>query len=313
MMWRTSTMASSTVGRSSPRAPTSSPIAFRGTASVANWETNLHAAMVHPDATDPNLRVHEGFFAAFNKLYDGESGLRARLSQAAAREQAAKADLRHGSFARRRPGANRDGGARHGSIRGLLHVRLAARRQRVFRPVGETAELPGHGLRRHRPAGPSAGSVPVPLSPFRRRCAICPTVPEGSPYRYEPGPLVRLGQLVIGIIQFFGSWQILGIQDHSVAMYAAKLARIAEARTSVPPALGRRARRAPTSTASRLRQFPAIRSKAPSAEARFDVSPCERPQRETPDDRPPATATFSPKAASPRTLTNPVKRRARRR
>ena len=65
-----------------------------------------------------------------------------------------------------------------------------------------------------------------------------PKHPEGSPYRYEPGLFVRLGQLVIGIIQFFGSWQILGIQDHSVAMYAAKLARIADARTQSRLPLG---------------------------------------------------------------------------
>ena len=36
--------------------------------------------MVHPDATDPNLRVHKGFFAAFTSLYDGENGLAARSS-----------------------------------------------------------------------------------------------------------------------------------------------------------------------------------------------------------------------------------------
>jgi hypothetical protein len=58
-----------------------------------------------------------------------------------------------------------------------------------------------------------------------------PDRPEGSPYRYEPGPLIRLGQLIIGLIQFFGSWRLLGIKDHSIAMYAAKLASIADART----------------------------------------------------------------------------------
>ena len=49
--------------------------------SIQNWKTDFHAAMVHPDPTDPNLRVHAGFFAAFQALYDGDNGLAARFAK----------------------------------------------------------------------------------------------------------------------------------------------------------------------------------------------------------------------------------------
>ena len=97
--------------------------------------------------------------------------------------------------------------------------------------MGEAAELPRHGLCRHRPAGPAA-EIPL-LYPYRHSgdARYLPKHPEGSPYRYEPGLLVRLGQIVIGLVQFLATWRLLGIKDHSVEMYAAKLASVADART----------------------------------------------------------------------------------
>jgi hypothetical protein len=205
-------------------------VAFRGTASVANWETNLHAAMVHPDATDPNLRVHEGFFAAFNKLYDGESGLRARLLQAAAREQDRKPIYVTGHSL---------GGA-------LAQIATAALGTDEFAAcytfgsprVGNAyfdlwVKPPSYRVMDYADIVPQV-PLPIPfLYPYRHSgdARYLPDRPEGSPYRYEPGPLIRLGQLIIGLIQFFGSWRLLGIKDHSIAMYAAKLASIADART----------------------------------------------------------------------------------
>ena len=212
-------------------------VAFRGTASVANWETNLHAAMVHPDATDPNLRVHEGFFAAFNKLYDGESGLRARLSQAAAREQDRKPIYVTGHSL---------GGALAQIATAVLGTDEFAACYTFGSPrVGNAyfdlwVKPPSYRVMDYADIVPQV-PLPVPLVyPYRHSgdARYLPKHPEGSPYRYEPGLFVRLGQLVIGIIQFFGSWQILGIQDHSVAMYAAKLARIADARTQSRLPLG---------------------------------------------------------------------------
>jgi len=40
-------------------------LAFRGTQSSRNWQTNLHAWLVHPANTDQRLRVHRGFYTAF--------------------------------------------------------------------------------------------------------------------------------------------------------------------------------------------------------------------------------------------------------
>jgi hypothetical protein len=204
-------------------------IAFRGTASVENWKTNLHAAMVHPDATDRNLRVHEGFFAAFKALYDGENGLEARLKQAVTREtdrrpiyvtghslggalaQIATAVLGTDQFA----ACYTFGSPRVGNAYFDLWVKPPSYRVMDYADIVPQVPLP----------------IPL-LYPYRHSgdARYLPDRPEGSPYRYEPGLLVRLWQLVIGLIQFLGSWRLLGIKDHSVGIYAAKLTRIAEAR-----------------------------------------------------------------------------------
>jgi hypothetical protein len=54
------------------RAPLIIVLAFRGTASWKNWETNIHARLVKPPNTDANLRVHEGFDRAFKILADSD-------------------------------------------------------------------------------------------------------------------------------------------------------------------------------------------------------------------------------------------------
>jgi triacylglycerol lipase len=49
-------------------------LSFRAQSSV-NWRTNLNARLIHPDATDRNLTVHEGFYSAFVMLNDGAQGI----------------------------------------------------------------------------------------------------------------------------------------------------------------------------------------------------------------------------------------------
>jgi hypothetical protein len=58
-----------------------------------------------------------------------------------------------------------------------------------------------------------------------------PDVATNTPYRFEPGPLQRLWQLIRGIIQFFRAGSILGIEDHAILEYRRKLDGIAEARS----------------------------------------------------------------------------------
>jgi triacylglycerol lipase len=54
-------------------------LAFRGTQSAANWDTNCQTGMVHPTDTDSRLRVHQGFYSAFERLSDGEKGIRDQM------------------------------------------------------------------------------------------------------------------------------------------------------------------------------------------------------------------------------------------
>jgi hypothetical protein len=50
-------------------------LAFRGTQSIEDWDTNLHAWLIHPAHTDTRLRVHQGFYRAFERLSDGKRGI----------------------------------------------------------------------------------------------------------------------------------------------------------------------------------------------------------------------------------------------
>jgi triacylglycerol lipase len=50
-----------------------------GTQSAANWDTNCQTGMVHPADTDSRLRVHQGFYSAFERLSDGEKGIREQM------------------------------------------------------------------------------------------------------------------------------------------------------------------------------------------------------------------------------------------
>ena len=53
----------------------------------------------------------------------------------------------------------------------------------------------------------------------------------GSPYRYEPNLLQRVGQFAKAVVQIVKSQSILGVEDHQIGEYCRKLNAIAEART----------------------------------------------------------------------------------
>jgi triacylglycerol lipase len=55
-------------------------LAFRGTRSSLNWQTNLHTWLIHPSDTDPRLRVHQGFYNAFERLSDGARGIKKAIN-----------------------------------------------------------------------------------------------------------------------------------------------------------------------------------------------------------------------------------------
>jgi hypothetical protein len=73
----------------------------------------------------------------------------------------------------------------------------------------------------------------LPLPAFYRHSGDPRYLPDkvlGSPYRYEPNLPIRAWQLAKGLIQFVQAGNILGIEDHNIALYASKLAEIADAR-----------------------------------------------------------------------------------
>lgn len=58
-----------------------------------------------------------------------------------------------------------------------------------------------------------------------------PDMATNTPYRFEPGPLQRLWQLVRGIIQLIKAGKILGIEDHAILEYRRKLDAVAQGRS----------------------------------------------------------------------------------
>jgi hypothetical protein len=56
-------------------------LAFRGTQSISNWRTNFHTWLIHPPDTDSRLRVHQGFYTAFERLSDGARGIKKAMEE----------------------------------------------------------------------------------------------------------------------------------------------------------------------------------------------------------------------------------------
>src|SRR5262249_6124396 len=54
-------------------------LAFRGTSSPKNWDTDFHVALIHPEDTDRQLRVHQGFYRAFVELNEGKLGIKEKM------------------------------------------------------------------------------------------------------------------------------------------------------------------------------------------------------------------------------------------
>jgi triacylglycerol lipase len=54
-------------------------LSFRGTASIQDWGTDFRARLSHPENTDQQLRVHEGFYRAFTKLDEGALGIQDKI------------------------------------------------------------------------------------------------------------------------------------------------------------------------------------------------------------------------------------------
>jgi triacylglycerol lipase len=203
-------------------------LAFRGTRSVSNWETNLHAWLIHPGHTDAHLRVHQGFYNAFERLSDGAKGIRQKITEietagrvpiyitghslGGALAQIAAAVLGSDQIA----ACYTFGSPRVGNYVFDLWVKPAS-----YRVINYADIVP---------------QVPFPLPPVLdyRHSGDPRYMPDkviGSPYRFEPNVFQRAAQFGKGLIQLMRAGSILGIEDHQIGEYCRKLDHIATARS----------------------------------------------------------------------------------
>lgn len=209
-------------------------LAFRGTQSLINWKTNLNARLIHPDATDRNLKVHEGFYSAFIMLTDGAQGIQDRMRQVKT--------TTNGSIPIYITGHSLGGALAQIASAVLGDDQVAACYTFGSPRVGNIyfdlwVKPPSYRLVNYADIVPQ-----VPLSVMGYRHAgdprYLPDVAIDSPYRFEPNLLERTWQLLRGIQQFFKARSILGINDHQIIEYCRKLDHIAQARTRAVRACG---------------------------------------------------------------------------
>jgi hypothetical protein len=205
-------------------------LAFRGTQSTLNWDTNCQTRLIHPDGTDARLRVHQGFYSAFERLSDGAKGIREKMrelqattakdvpiyitghSLGGALAQIATAVLGDDRIA----ACYTFGSPRVGNYVFDLWVKPPS-----YRVINYADIVP------HLP-------IPVPfLMPYRHSGdpRYMPDQVTGSPYRFEPSIFQRIEQFAKAMVQVVRARSILGIEDHQIGEYCRKLDAIAEART----------------------------------------------------------------------------------
>jgi triacylglycerol lipase len=202
-------------------------LSFRGTQSPINWKINFAARLIHPDATDLNLKVHGGFFDAFVMLSDGARGILEKMREVKTITQGVIPIYITGHSL---------GGALAQIASAVLGDDQVAACYTFGSPrVGNIyfdlwVKPPSYRLINYADIVPQ-----VPLSMMGYRHAgdprYLPDVAIDSPYRFEPNPLERTWQLIRGIIQFIRARSILGIDDHQIIEYCRKLDHIARART----------------------------------------------------------------------------------
>jgi len=204
-------------------------LAFRGTQTVSNWDTNLHALLIHPPYTDENLRVHEGFYRAFEKLSDGARGLHQKVKEL---EEATAGQL---------PiyitGHSLGGAMAQIAAAVLGSDQIAACYTFGSPRVGNSVfdlwvKPPSYRVINYADIVPQV-PIPIPFVMGYRHSGDPRYLPDragGTPYRFEPNIFQRTAQLVRGILQLIVTRSILGIKDHDMGHYCEKLYRIAEAR-----------------------------------------------------------------------------------
>jgi len=197
-------------------------LAFRGMSSIKNWDTDFNVALVHPENTDLQLRVHKGFYQAFIRLNEATLGIKEKFKQATngavpiyitghslggALAQIAGAVLGSDQVA----ACYTYGSPRVGNFYFDLWVKVPS--YRVMNYADIVPQVPLAIVYRH---SGDPRYMPDHLTP--------------SPYRFEPNLLERGWQMIRGLIQLVRAGSILGIQDRAIEAYREKLDAIAVAR-----------------------------------------------------------------------------------
>jgi triacylglycerol lipase len=205
-------------------------LAFRRTQSSLNWHTNFQTRLIHPAGTDTQLRVHQGFYTAFERLSDGAKGIREKIT-----ELQATSDDHTPIYI---TGHSLGGALAQIAAAVLGSDRIAAcytfGSPRVGNYVFDVwVKPPSYRLINYADVVPQV-PIPVPFFlPYRHSGdpRYMPDEVSVSPYRFEPSLLQRAGQFMKAAIQLARAGSILGIADHQIGEYCRKLDEVASART----------------------------------------------------------------------------------
>jgi triacylglycerol lipase len=204
-------------------------LAFRGTQSAANWDTNCQTHLIHPFGTDTGLRVHEGFYNAFQRLSDGAKGIREKINEVLTTTP--------NNVPIYITGHSLGGALAQIATAVLGDDRVAACYTFGSPRVGNSildlwVKPPSYRVINYADIVPLV-PIPVPfLMPYRHSGdpRYVPDTVSGSPYRFEPSLFQRIGQLAEAIVQVVRAHSMLGIEDHQISEYCRKLDAIATAR-----------------------------------------------------------------------------------
>ena len=200
-------------------------LSFRGTSSTKNLDTDFRVTLIHPDNTDQQLRVHEGFYRAFVKPNEGKLGIEDKMG---AIKQAT-----NGAVPIYISGHSLGGALAQIAAAVLGSDQVGACYTYGSPRVGNSyfdlwVKVPSYRVLNYADIVPQ---VPLPIV-YRHSGdpRYMPDHATPSPYRFEPNLLERGWQMIRGLIQLIRAGSILGIQDHAIAAYCDKLNVIAEAR-----------------------------------------------------------------------------------
>ncbi len=215
-------------------------LAFRGTQSTQDWKTNFHVRMVQPSGTDPKLWVHEGFYNAFNALYDGHQGIKQKIASVGAATS--------GKIPIYITGHSLGGALAQIATAVVGSDQIAACYTFGSPAVGNKyfdlwVKPPSYRVINDADIVPQVPFVAPQWPPILYRhsgdARFLPAQTDGTVYRYEPGPLTRFSQILSGCVEALTKWSILGVEDHAILKYEQKLAAISTDRSQArdkPPA-----------------------------------------------------------------------------